>query len=146
MDETIHQFRQYVYQMDYATDSFPELDDGCSCPACFEVLFFFYNTYFRIKSCSVEYMEYNIISSMGIETNQINCNLGHERGTKWKEKLYRTRVHIILVVNEEDSALLKHLNIFTRSASYTILCVEWVSISQSTPFQNINPSKNVLTR
>ncbi|XP_071180734.1 uncharacterized protein [Mytilus edulis] len=36
INETIHQFRQYIYQMDYCTDLFPDLDDGCSCPACFE--------------------------------------------------------------------------------------------------------------
>ncbi|XP_076099472.1 uncharacterized protein LOC143068950 isoform X2 [Mytilus galloprovincialis] len=36
MAETIHQFRQFVYQMDYLTNNFPDLDDGCTCPACFE--------------------------------------------------------------------------------------------------------------
>ncbi|CAG2209726.1 unnamed protein product [Mytilus edulis] len=36
MAETIHHFRQYVYQMDYMTDYYPDLDDGCNCPACFE--------------------------------------------------------------------------------------------------------------
>ncbi|XP_052086482.1 uncharacterized protein LOC127723773 [Mytilus californianus] len=34
INETIHQFRQFLYCMDYPTDA--DLDNGCSCPACFQ--------------------------------------------------------------------------------------------------------------
>jgi len=37
MDETIHQFRQFLYRMDYPTET--NLDNGCTCPACFQVIF-----------------------------------------------------------------------------------------------------------
>lgn len=47
MAETIHHFRQYVYQMDYMTDYYPDLDDGCNCPACFEVIYMYFHWFYE---------------------------------------------------------------------------------------------------
>ncbi|XP_061192139.1 uncharacterized protein LOC133200337 [Saccostrea echinata] len=35
MEETIHQFRHFCYKMDFC-ERFDGLDDGCSCPACYQ--------------------------------------------------------------------------------------------------------------
>lgn len=68
MDETIHQFRQFLYRMDYPTET--NLDNGCTCPACFQVIF---QKLLRLKKklCSITLQGLMWVSTLSVlKTNK----------------------------------------------------------------------------